>query len=286
MKPDWQLGLIGWPLGHSLSPLMHSASLRSAGLDGAYRLYPVPPLPEGESLLAELLAKIRTGELDGLNVTIPHKQHVILLLDSLTPAARAIGAVNTISKKNGLLTGDNTDWLGFSRDLSNVLPEIVPVPERKALILGAGGSARAVVYALVQSGWQITLAARRVEQARQLVEEFTTTETFLSAAALRDLPDLSSIRLIVNTTPVGMSPKMDETPWPAGISFPRRAFLYDLIYNPAETTLMKAARVAGLSASNGLGMLAGQAALAFEIWTGLSVSVEIFHQAALERTLS
>ena len=126
MKPDWQLGLVGWPLGHSLSPLMHTAALQSAGLVGEYRLFPIPPGPEEETLLADLLDKVKTGELDGLNVTIPHKQSVIPLLDSLSPAARAIGAVNTISMKDGQLTGDNTDWLGFSRDLASVLPQNIP----------------------------------------------------------------------------------------------------------------------------------------------------------------
>jgi shikimate dehydrogenase len=282
----WAFGLIGFPVGHSLSPVMHTAALRAAGLTGDYRLLPIPPLPDGKSALTELLSGVRSGQFDGLNVTIPHKQNVLALMDSLTPAARIIGAVNTISMRNGQLTGDNTDWIGFSRDLSAHLPVDSTSPDRKALVLGAGGSARAVVYALLQSGWHVNISTRRPEQSRQLAEEFSTPGNLVDAVTLMDYSDLPALSLIVNTTPVGMIPNIDQSPWPAGIPFPERAFLYDLIYNPAETALMKAARKAGLPASNGLGMLIEQAALAFEIWTGRAIPGDVFRQAILERTTS
>jgi shikimate dehydrogenase len=281
----WQLGLIGWPVGHSLSPVMHSAALKSAGLKGDYRLFPVPPLPGGASGLRDLLDEMRHGNIHGLNVTIPHKQSVLSLMDELTPAAQAIGAVNTISM-NGRLKGDNTDWLGFSRDLAAQLPDNLPVAERCALVLGAGGSARAIVYALVQSGWQVNISARRSEQSGRMAADLSTPQNRITAVPLPDFSGLSAVRLIVNTTPAGMSPFIEETPWPSGLPFPENALLYDLIYNPLQTKLMRAAAAAGLLAVNGLGMLIEQAALAFHLWTGQSITSDIFKQAALERKSS
>lgn len=282
----FHLGLTGWPLGHSLSPLMHTAALLAAGLEGDYHLFPVRPLPEGVDELRGLVNRLRTSELAGLNVTIPHKQAVLPLLDDRSPAAHAIGAVNTLFMKEGRLCGENTDWAGFLNDLEVHLPDARTGLQRKALVLGAGGSARAVVYALALSGWQVSIAARRLEQSRELAEAFTTSENPVTVHSLKEFGGLAEIRLIVNTTPVGMSPHVDASSWPEGLNFPPGALLYDLIYNPAETRLMHSARYAGLTAVNGLGMLAGQAALAFEIWTGQPVPAEVFRNAALERTLS
>jgi len=163
-----ELGLVGWPLDHSLSPRMHNAALQTLGLAGEYRLYPIPPLPEGVTALSELLDRMRQGELKGLNVTIPHKQNVLSLLDEMTPAAQAIGAVNMIYSQGKQLTGNNSDAFGFLADLKRVFPSIFQEPDSTALVLGAGGSARAVVYALAQAGWRVMVAARRVQQAEQL----------------------------------------------------------------------------------------------------------------------
>lgn len=280
----FHLGLTGWPLGHSLSPLMHTAALREAGLDGDYHLFPVQPLPDGTDELRGLINRLRSGELAGLNVTIPHKQSVLPMVDDLSPPAKAIGAVNTLVMKGGAMYGENTDWAGFLNDLESNLPDVRMGQQRKALVLGAGGSARAVVYALTQSGWQVTVAARRLEQSLELAGAFSTPENPVTPHSLDEINKLTPTRLIVNTTPVGMSPRVDASPWPNGLEFPPGALLYDLIYNPAETCLMLSAREAGLTAVNGLGMLAGQAALAFEIWTGQAVPVETFRKAALERT--
>ncbi len=285
-RSPFHLGLTGWPLGHSLSPLMHTAALRYAGLGGDYQLYPVNPIPDASDDLRSLVNRLRTGELAGLNVTIPHKQAVISLLDSLSPAGLAIGAVNTLFMKDGKLSGENTDWAGFLCDLETHVPDCREGHGRQALVLGAGGSARAVVYALTQSGWRVTIAARRLSQANELKVGFSTHKNPVSVLSFDEFDGLTDIRLIVNTTPVGMNPHEDASPWPAGFDFPQRALLYDLIYNPAETCLMHSAREAGLKAVNGLGMLAGQAALAFEIWTGQAVPIEVFRNAALERTPS
>ncbi len=261
-----QLGLIGYPTGHSLSPEIHKAALKECDLKGDYSLFPIPPDDLGA--LKALLARVRDGEIAGLNVTIPHKENVIPLLDELTPIANTIGAVNTIYMNNGKLTGDNTDVPGFLVDLKRFV-EI----RKSALVLGAGGSARAVVYALIVDGWEVAIFARRPEQVQELSAQFPSPDFRIASIELTALNSLFSLpSLIINTTPVGMSPNVDASPWPANLPFLPNTAVYDLVYNPRETKLVKDARAAGLPATTGLGMLVEQAALAFEIWTGCNVS--------------
>ena len=275
------LGLIGYPLGHSLSPRIHEAALNSCGLSGSYSLFPVPP--EDKQKLKDLLGRVRSGEIEGLNVTIPHKQNVIEFLDGLTPSARSIGAVNTIYRRESKLLGENTDAPGFLSDLKKLLiTESSRLGEKKALVLGAGGSARAVVYALVNDGWNVTIAARRVEQAEQLASSLTTYHVPITTFSLSDLAPASHqspVSLIVNTTPIGMTPNVDQTPWPQDVPFPAHATIYDLVYNPRQTRLVRDACSQGLPATTGLGMLVEQAALAFETWTGHKPSRAILFEA-------
>jgi len=258
---NYQLGLIGFPLGHSLSPKIHAAALIACGLQGDYSLFPIPP--EDTQALKDLLTRVRTRELHGLNVTIPHKQNVIPLLDELTPTAKAIGAVNTIYLKDEKLIGDNTDALGFLSDLKQAFHSSFLIPH-SALVLGAGGSARAVVYALLNDGWQVTIATRRIEQAQQLAQSFPNYQ--LPVTNFTDLQP-STFNLLVNTTPLGMSPNIETSPLPENTVLSKSTFVYDLVYNPRETRLVKDARAQGLQATTGLGMLIEQAALAFELWT-------------------
>jgi shikimate dehydrogenase len=284
MKRDfYHLGLTGWPLGHSLSPLLHRAALDASGLAGEYRLYPLPPTPEGLGSLAGLAVRLREGTLDGLNVTIPHKQAILPLVDDLSPAARAIGAANTLVMRGGLLLGENTDAPGFLADLRAQLGVHLPQIPGRALVLGAGGSARAVIYALAGAGWQVCVAARRIEQAGELVASLRPAlpAAGLSACSL-DVSGLSAQEppdLIVNTTPLGMTPNTGSSPWPEELPLPVGAAVYDLVYNPRETRLIKAARRAGLPGAGGLGMLVEQAALAFELWTGVPVQREVMLRA-------
>ena len=270
----YRFGLAGHPLGHSLSPKIHAAALEACGWKGEYSLYPIAP--NDRFGLKQLLDKLRIGEIHGLNVTIPHKQNVIEYLDELTPTAKAIGAVNTIYFRDGKLIGENTDAPGFLADLNRFLasnqsnienrkPEIAN--QKSAIVLGAGGSARAIVYALLNEGWQVTIAARRLEQARQLAlsfPDYATRSTQYESFILHP----SAFDLLVNTTPLGMAPHINSSPLPKDFSFPLRARVYDLVYNPRETELVRAARAHGLNATTGLGMLVEQAAHAFEIWTG------------------
>jgi shikimate dehydrogenase len=155
---------------------------------------------------------------------------------------------------------------------------------RNALVLGAGGSARAVVYALVREGCRVGLAARRIEQAQELAEKMRIgingDDVIPLSFTMEGIsPWLKDCDLIINTTPVGMTPKLDTTPWPHGLAYPEQAALYDLVYNPAETLLVKTARACGLPATTGLGMLVEQAALAFQIWTGAESPSKIMRQA-------
>jgi len=297
----YNLGLVGYPLGHSLSPFIHHASLSACGLQGDYRLYPIPPSRAADKGLEELTEKVRSGELRGLNITIPYKQTIIPYLDDLTPTASAIGAVNTLYAVEGSLTGDNTDAPGFYSDLQSRLPGVIGCS--RGIVLGAGGSARAVVYALLQAGWELTVASRRLSQAQDLISSFQRESTQPAPGAQADsIPastpqaislDQGSLSrylaqtashdqdalLIVNTTPLGMAPETATTPWPPAIPFPSRAMLYDLVYNPAETILLKTAHSQGIPSVNGLGMLVEQAALSFERWTGYQPSRQAIYTA-------
>lgn len=287
------LGLIGFPLDHSLSPAIHAAVLRALDLDGEYRLYPVPPLPAGAAALEDHLRLLRQGDLVGLNVTIPHKQSILPLLDALTPTAQAIGAANTIYYHDDLLWGDNTDAAGFMADLNYLGWSFQAAENPHALVLGSGGSARAVSYALIQTGWSLTIAARRQEQAQNLIQniqEFSTSspnqggDNQLTAIHLdsRSFLELDpSLDLIINTTPLGMNPYQVESPWPEDIPFPSsQAAVYDLVYNPPETRLISSARKARMLVANGLGMLVEQAALSFETWTGFTAPRDVMREAA------
>ncbi|MBI2757194.1 MAG: shikimate dehydrogenase [Chloroflexi bacterium] len=297
----FQLGLIGYPLTHSLSPKIHTAALKASGLQGDYSLFSIHP--DDKQGLKDLLNRVRAGEIQGLNVTIPHKQNVIEFIDELTPTAKAIGAVNTIYFRVNKLVGDNTDAPGFLSDLRKFMPEFpspilgegIGVREKSALILGAGGSARAVVYALANDGWNVTLAARRIEQAEQLANSFpnyklritstfnssTGSEQRLQSSTLRQAQS-SAFNLLVNTTPLGMTPNIDQSPLPENLSLPSNTLIYDLVYNPRETKLVKDARAQGLIATTGLGMLIEQAALSFKIWTGHNLPREILYQSVVE----
>ncbi len=270
-----KLGLIGYPVGHSLSPKIQNAALKASGLEGDYSLFPVAP--DDMQTLKDLMASVRSGEMTGFNVTIPHKQNVIPLLDELTPTAQAIGSVNVIYKRGDKLIGDNTDAPGFLADLKKFLTtETWSHGELRALVLGAGGSARSVVYALVNDGWQVSITARRLEQVQQLSGNFPAID--IEEYDIQTL-QLSNFQLIVNTTPIGMTPNVDRSPLPENTVFPHKTKVYDLVYNPRETKLVRDARAQGLQAITGLGMLVEQAALGFTLWTGIKLPDEVFRNA-------
>ena len=276
---SFHLGLTGYPLSHSLSPQIHAASLKACGLQGDYSLFPIHP--DDKQRLKDLLTRIRSGDLHGLNVTIPHKQNVIEFLDELTSTAKTIGAVNTIYLQGDKLIGDNTDAAGFLTDLRKfVNTDTSKQVNREALVLGAGGSARAVVYALLNDGWIVTIAARRIEQAQHLASSLSNYQLQITGLTLPSLQSLiSNLVLIVNTTPLGMTPNTDQSSLPENLSLPSNVFIYDLVYNPRETKLVRDARAQGLSATTGLGILIEQAALSFELWTGCKPPSDVLRDA-------
>ena len=254
------LHLLGFPLSHSVSPALHAAALAEAGLDGwTYVARAVPPAG-----LAAAVDDLRQPGLAGANVTVPHKQAIMPLLDGVTPVAHAIGAVNTVVKQpDGSLVGHNTDAAGFLADLYML---DVHIGGRPVLVLGAGGSARAVVAACAGVGARIRLMARHREKADGF--QSLAPVTIFDWTPVGILQACDAAALIVNCTPLGMSPNVAASPWLAGTPFPPSAFVYDLVYNPAETQLVRDAQAEGLRAATGLGMLVEQGALAFELWTG------------------
>jgi len=271
-----QLGLVGYPVNHSLSPKIQNAALRACNLEGEYSLFPIAP--DDMQGLKKLLDCVRSGEITGVNVTIPHKQNVIQFMDELTPTAEAIGAVNIIYMRENKLIGDNTDAHGFAADLKKFINmETSTQVNKDALVLGAGGSARAVVYALLKDGWNVTLVARRIKQAEEVAH--SSQNYVILTSTFADLQP-ATFDLLVNTTPVGMSPNIDQSPLPEKLSLPQNAFVYDLVYNPRETKLVRNALAQGLDATTGLGMLIEQAVLGFELWTGIKLSGEVFRNAA------
>lgn len=255
------------PAAHSRSPAMHRAAFAHGGLSGTYEAVRVPA-PE----LPAALARLREPGVLGANLSLPHKEAALPHLDDLTQAARAIGAVNTVVNREGRLRGENTDAPGLLAALEDAGG--VP-PGGLAVVLGAGGAARAAVWALRSQGREVRVVNRTLARAEALVRDLGGR-----AQAAGDVP-WSGVTLLVNTSSAGLDAP-DETPLP-GFDFmalPPGALVYDMIYQPSETRLMREARAAGVRAENGLSMLAHQARLAFLAWTGVDVPVAVFRAAA------
>ena len=275
-------GVVGYPIGHSISPAIHQAALDELGIDARYERWQVPAAG-----LAAWVRRLRDPQTLGANVTVPHKQAVMPHLDELGDAARAIGAVNTIVHVDGRLRGENTDAAGFARSLADV--DYRPAGER-AVLLGAGGAARAVAYALLTEGvHRLTLFNRRVERARDLAVALSVSSTAKSAttpnveAFALDAPELearlATCTLLVNTTSVGMG---DGARLLAPTAVPAHALVADIVYNPPRTPLLADAAARGARTLNGLPMLVYQAALAFTLWTGQEAPLATMFRAARE----
>jgi len=260
------LGIVGWPIEHTLSPTMHNAAFAALGMNWAYLALPVPPRQLGTALLGMVALGFRGG-----NVTVPHKQAVMPYLNDITKSAQAIGAVNTIVvDDDGQMVGDNTDWIGF---LAALREKSFEPHGRGALVLGAGGAARAVAYALARSGAQVLILNRTLLRAQALVEHLapsvpanSLSSRPLSHDALAE--EAARADLLINTTPVGMWPHEEASLWPDTAPFPHHLVTCDLIYRPRETKLLRQARQAGAATVEGIGMLVHQGVLAFEMWTG------------------
>ncbi len=275
-RPFLLYGIFGFPLGHTLSPGMQERAFRALGLKAFYL-----PFEVRRNAFNRLMRRLPNLLLDGFNVTVPYKERVVRWLDRVEPSARAIGAVNTVVRRGSGWRGFNTDWLGFLHSLEK---EGRFEPRGKnILILGAGGSARAVAYALARRGARtISIANRTKSRAERMVKEFRKVfpRVEFHCDSLGRLP--SDIDLVVNATSVGLG--RGEAPLIRPKNFPRRTLFYDLIYNPGETRLIREARRSGRRALNGLGMLLYQGAEAFRLWTGRKAPVSVMRQE-LQRSL-
>ncbi len=266
------VGLIGYPVEHSLSPAMHNSAFAALNLSWCY-----VPLPVHPDRLGEAVAGLQALSFVGANVTVPHKEAVMSYLDEVIPEAQAIGAVNTIVVRDGQGIGYNTDWQGFLTALSE--GGFDPHGKR-AVVLGAGGAARAVVYALVQAGAQVTVLNRTLARAQALVRDFSPLFPALSLTLQTLEEQTAEAHLLVNATPVGTWPEVDQSPWPEDLAFPGHLTVFDLVYNPHQTKLLQQARAAGAKDIGGLGMLVHQGAVAFELWTGEKAPVETMYEVA------
>ena len=256
------VGVWGHPVGHSRSPLMHNAALAALGLDWVYVPFDVAP----ENVEAAL-AGLKALGVVGVNVTVPLKEAVLPFLDEVSDTVRQIGSANTIICKDGRLYGDSTDGAGFLRALEEAGQS---ADNRSALILGAGGSARAVAFALASRGTHCQIANRTTARAQALAADINRWFPGM-AEAVGWGTNAGAFDLVVNTTSVGMQPRENEMPTlPPGV-FGGRPFVYDLIYAPAKTRLLQAAEEAGCGTANGIGMLVQQGALSLSLWTGLLI---------------
>lgn len=270
------LGIIGYPLTYTISPQIHNAALDAAGVDARYL-----PMVVQAHHLKEAVEGLKALDILGVNVTMPHKEATVRLLDRLDESAHAIGAVNTIAFEDRASVGHNTDALGFLASLREAGFE---AEGKRSVVVGAGGAARAVVSALASIGARVSIINRTKERGDQL------------AAAIKDIYEKSRLEvvefggesadrvkdaeLIVNATPIGMSGSTGETPLPAEL-FRAGQLVYDLIYEPAETRLLREAAERGARTMGGLSMLVHQAAASFEIWTGVPAPLAVMKDAAV-----
>jgi shikimate dehydrogenase len=272
-------GIIGDPIEHTMSPAMHNTAFQTLGLDYTYVPFRVRSLE-----LKKAIEGIRGLNLRGLNVTIPHKVAVMQFLDRIDPLAEKIGAVNTIVNDDGILSGYNTDATGFLQTLhdKDVDPE-----DKKVLLLGAGGAARAIGNVLAGEKARITILNRRQELSWAEDLAHLLTRHYGAKVNTGELtPEnlqraIEGVDIVVNSTSLGMSPDDDQTPVPADL-LGASLTVFDVVYNPYETRLLREAKAAGAKTINGLEMLVRQGAIAFEKWTGIKAPVDVMRQSALD----
>jgi shikimate dehydrogenase len=268
-------GVIGDPIRHSKSPIMLNRAFLEKGINGVYAAFHVSP-----SQLEQAITGIRGLGFRGLNVTIPHKVEVMAFLDEVHEGARAAGAVNTIVNDNGRLIGYNTDGIGYVRSLKE---EVQPdLSGKKIVVLGAGGAARGILWALSQEKpASILLANRTEEKAQELAASFTP-ELRISAIPWSSLREAcGNADVVINTTSVGMSPNIDAVPIDATWLKPG-SIASDLIYNPLKTAFLQQAEGHGCRIHSGLGMFIYQGAYAFEYWTGQPAPTSAMRAVVLE----
>ena len=272
-------GIIGDPIGHSMSPAIHNAAFAEMGIDYMY-----VPFRVRQEQLGKAIQGMRALNIRGLNVTIPHKVTVIPFLDELDPLAERIGAVNTIVNDDGALRGYNTDATGF---LQALLERGVEPREKNIVILGAGGASRAISFVLAERGAHLVILNRLLELdwaeelASRISQIFTKEVEALELNEENLAKVLEKADIVVNATSVGMSPNIDETPIPAKLLKPG-LIVSDIVYNPIKTRLLREAEAAGAKTIGGFDMLVWQGVLAFELWTGMKAPVKVMKEEAIK----
>jgi len=269
--------LFGDPVEHSVSPAMHNVAFAEKELDFTYLAFRISEEDLGLAVKAARLLGFR-----GLNITIPHKVNVMSHLDELDPLAEQIGAVNTIVNKEGILKGYNTDATGFLRALTD---KGVNPADKNVAVLGAGGASRAISFILAREGARLTILNRKEELDWAVSLTGHISEHFDVAAKALELNEanlkasLNNAAILVNATSVGMSPRQQQTPVPASLLC-RDMVVFDIVYNPCRTRLLREAEEAGATTIGGLDMLVCQGATGFEMWTGVEMSAAIMKEAA------
>jgi shikimate dehydrogenase len=269
-------GLIGYPLGHSLSGKMHNAAFKLLGMDAEYKLFPLAP-----QYIDDYLARLNNSGISGLNVTVPYKEKVLdfVELSDETLFLRTVKAVNTMRFDDGVWWGYNTDIPGFARHLRENFNPL----NKKVAILGAGGACRAVAYVLARDKAAeiriYDIDQTKAQEISTMVKKIFPYAKIFPAESVERL-DIKNKDLLINATPVGLK-SSDPLVVPED-QLHKGLFVYDLIYNPAETKLLACAKKAGCRVSNGLGMLLYQGVLSFEIWTGKNAPEEVMRKALLE----
>ena len=272
------LGVIGAPIAHSLSPIIQNAALHEAGLDYVYTAFPVR-----RDALASAVCGLRDAGVAGFNVTIPFKTEIMPLLDVLSEDAQRIRAVNTVViASDGTMTGHNTDVTGF---MAGFAARGIGLAGKRTVLIGAGGAARAALWGLLRSGVSsVCIGVRNLAKGKALCTDFAADGTLavycFDDPHFRDV--LCTADIVVQTTPIGMSPQTDAMPPvdPAAIS--PSAAVYDLIYTPAETAFLRAAAAHGCTTINGETMLVMQGAEAFSLWTGVRPNTDLMQRALRE----
>ncbi len=274
------VGLIGDPVSHSVSPEMHNAAFEKLKLDYCYVAMQVD-----KKDLKKALDGIRAEKFAGVNVTVPHKEAVVPLLDEVTKLPRLIGAVNTIKNDEGKLIGYNTDGAGFIESLKE--DALVNPKGKKVVLIGAGGGAKAVAVMVAEAGAKsliITdIVSAKASTLANYVKSHFDIETDSFSQGSNDLKSaIKNCEILVNATPVGMHPNEEKCPLGNDIEIPTGILVADLIYNPPETKLLKRSKESGAKTLNGIGMLVRQGALAFTIFTGKEAPVEVMKDAVLK----
>ncbi len=280
MSDPVRLGIFGWPVAHSKSPQMHEAAARAIGIALGYERFEVPP--------AELAAAVRQkheAAIDGYNLTVPHKEAIMALVDEVAPAARTIGAVNTVVRTDGRYVGHNTDAPGLVRSLAEAGVEL---SESRVVVLGAGGAARAAVVGLSDAGAdEITVLSRRPEQGEGLRASLAgELDCALESAPLSEASwYFETATLLVQATSATLESNVGAADFAAALpidALPAEAAVVDMVYKPLETSVLARAKQRDLKVVDGLGMLLHQGAIAFEMWTGVEPPLDVMRSALMD----